>query len=261
MPKEYQNEQGRTIVEDDNGRKMPKQAYEQKNKQKPSSQRERVQTELQVQANLQMADDTWERLIRSLERLESVTDNERPEQSAKRTNFHKHRNEMPESIYDAELEVHLQINAFWHVVAPVRGDKNTVGWLLKDFICWTGGRERVNPNPGKVDYFVIPVIKCILGEKPLNLPELQEPSTSSISEQEVGSAVEQLGAGLTEGDKIISDFAQNPDKKASQHEHIRATLEEGKTRLEKIAAGKSQKQEEWLKRFLRDYNFIFESEE
>jgi hypothetical protein len=152
----------------------------------PEQNRGRVQTHLQMQANLQMTDDTWERLIRACERLEAVTDQNIPVQSANRQNFHRHRNEMPESVYEAEMELHLQIKAFWHVVAPLRGDKKTIPWLLKDFICWLGGRERVSPQQlGKTDQYVIPVIQCVLGER-FNLPELDTPEVPiQLSEKDI----------------------------------------------------------------------------
>jgi hypothetical protein len=269
MQKKYNYPERKDMVEDEKGRKMPKEVYEQKYGQLPNvplsqkqpvpSQRGRQQTELQVQANLQMADDTWERLIRALERLELVTDDNRPEQSATRANFHKHRSETPESIYDAELEVHLQIKAFSRVVAPVRGDKKTVPYLLKDFICWLGGRERVSPHSGKVDQFAIPTIKSILGGQPLDLPRLDEPTLISthFSEREMGDVVESIGVGLTEGDLMIDDFTKNPDKQATQHTHIRGTLDEGRIRLEKIA--RASYQSAWFNRFLDEYWTLIEA--
>ena len=276
---EFQDKEGNSWIVNGKGQKMRKEVFEQKqhiaqSQQARQSQRQsppkkrRTQEKQQVQANLQMADDTWERLFRALERFEMVTDDIKPEQSAVRQNFHRHQNEMPESVYDAELEVHLQIKAFSYVVAPVRGDKKTVPWLLRDFICWLGGREKVNPSLGPTDRYTIPVIKCILGEQPLNLPKIQPvPNTSlspesevpekkadnqKLSEQEMQKTVEQIGTGLTEGDNIIEDFAQNPDKQATQHSHLRGSLQDGKVRLEKTATAASG-QEQWLNRFFNEY--------
>jgi hypothetical protein len=224
--------------------------------------------QIQYQASLQLADDTWERLICALERLESVTENNPIERSANRPNFHRHRNEIPTDVYDAELEVHLQIKAFWRVVAPVR-ENDVLQWLLKDFICWLGGREKMQLNIGKADTYAIPVLKCIIGEKP-NLTELEPPKASlkdtkgqfispnKQHAQEVRETSQELAVGLEMNDKIVNDFSRDPAKKASKHLHERSSIEDGKARLKAIE--KEDKQEDWLKSFFRERWHLIESQ-
>lgn len=254
--KKYQK-QGVPWVLDDKGENMPEHVYRQKHghdqcptQSQPGHNRERVQIRSQTQANLQRTDDNKEKLICALERFEAVSDDVRPERSAIRQNFHLHPNEVPESVLDAEQEVVLQIKAFSHVVAPVRGNKKTISWLLKDFLCWLGGRERISPQLGKTDQYAIPVIQCILGER-FHLPEIfPQSSPHEISGEEILDNAFVIGQGLEKDDEMKRDFAQNPDKQATQHTHSRGTLQEGEMRINKIAQAFGE--ERWLSRFFNE---------
>ncbi|BAY26707.1 hypothetical protein NIES2100_65230 [Calothrix sp. NIES-2100] len=218
------------------------------------NQPEQVGIQETIQANLQMADDTWERVLCALERLEYVTEEAKPQRSATRIDRHYDRDNIRVSAIHAQEEVNLQVSAFYRVLSPVRGNEIS-DWLLKDFLCWLGGREKMGLQLNLTDKYAIPVINCILGVpyKSLNLPEpkysqqSQPLSQNNQSNLEMMGAVEQLGASLHETDRIIDDFSGNTQKKATQHNHDRGTLQEGMKRLQNIA--NDSRQVDWFKRF------------
>lgn len=134
----------------------------------------------QLQFNLQICDDTWERLLCALERLEYVVEYQKnpdiPPPVATRLDRHKDKGNIQESQIEVETEVHLQIQAFKYIVKTVQSETET--WLLQDFICWLAGRDRKTmgrePLPlSIVDEYAIPILQCVLGE-PFKLPELPE---------------------------------------------------------------------------------------
>ena len=204
------------------------------------------QNQEQRQLNLQFTDDTWERLLRALERLEYVTDgSNRPRSVATRLDQHKDKGQVRESLQEVELEVHLQIQAFKLVVAPVRDD--AAPWLLTDFACWIAGRKILPLN--NTDEYAIPVIKCILGEQ-FRLREIQDLPTTPISEREIRETTEQLGVAQHKTDKIAEEFSNNSDKKSTQHRHERGSFNDGMDRIEKIA--ETSREQRWFERYCDD---------
>ncbi|MDL5052663.1 hypothetical protein QQ056_03685 [Oscillatoria laete-virens NRMC-F 0139] len=205
-----------------------------------------TQNQEQRQLNLQLTDDTWERLLCALERLEYVTDKaDRPGAVATRLDQHEDRGDIRESEAEVELEVHLQIMAFSRVVAAVRED--AVPWLLTDFACWMAGRSRLPLN--SADDYAIPVLKCILGEK-FSLPKISDLPSAQPSGRDIKKTTEQVGVALHQVDKIVDSFSSNPDKKASQHRHERGAFADGMDRI-KLISEKLQ-QQHWFKRYCGD---------
>ena len=204
------------------------------------------QNQEQRQLNLQFTDDTWERLLCSLERLEYVTDaSNRPRSVATRLDQHKDKGEVRGSLQEVELEVHVQILAFKVVVAPVRDD--AASWLLTDFTRWIAGRKGLTLN--NPDEYAIPVIKCILGEQ-FGLPEVQDLPTTPISEREMRETVEKVGEAQHKTDKISERFSKNPDQKFTQHRHERGSFDDGMDRLKKIA--EKSREQRWFERYYDD---------
>lgn len=210
-----------------------------------------TQNQEQRQLNLQLTDDTWERLLCALERLEYVTDKaERPRAVATRLDEHRDKGEVRESVAEVELEVHLQIMAFKRVVAVVRED--AAPWLLTDFACWLAGRDGLKLR--HTDDYAIPVIQCILGEK-FQLPEIPELPTEPPSKRDIRETTEQLGVALHKTDKIAEEFTNNPDKEATQHRHERGNFAKdedrfaaGMDRIKLIA--EESKMQGWFKRYV-----------
>ncbi|MDJ1170069.1 hypothetical protein PMG71_11580 [Roseofilum sp. BLCC_M154] len=201
------------------------------------------QQQEQLQFNLQITDDTWERLLCALERLEQVTEGQQsPHAVATRLDRHKDKGNIQESVHEVELEVQLQIQAFKYVVSPVRGE--AVPWLVKDFAGWMAGRKRLPLGP--TDDYAIPVLQCIIGEK-FTLPTLTELPSTPTSEHDIRETVEQVGKDLHETDKIQDSFSTNQSQEASQHLHERGGFVDGMDRIKEIA--ESQRQHRWFKRF------------
>ncbi len=210
-----------------------------------------TQNQEQRQLNLQLTDDTWERLLCALERLEYVTDKaDRPRAVATRLDQHKDKGEVRESVVAVELEVHLQIMAFKIVVASVRED--AAPWLLTDFAAWIAGRDGLELN--NTDDYAIPVLQCILGEK-FQLPEIPDLPSEPISERDLKQTTEQLGVASHKTDKIAEEFTNNPDKEATQHRHERGNFAKDEDRFVagmdriKLIAEKS-KMQAWFKRYV-----------
>jgi len=89
-----------------------------------------------VQIVLQYTDDTWERLLVALERLEQVSENYR-NISATRLDFHPDRDNIVEGIGEVEIEVHLQIKALHIMLSDLRRNHKTKTdslRMLKDFV-------------------------------------------------------------------------------------------------------------------------------
>ena len=203
-----------------------------------------IQEQEQRQLNLQFTDDTWERLLCALERLEYVTDKaDRPRAVATRLDQHKDKGEVRDSVVAVELEVHLQITAFKIVVASVRED--AAPWLLTDFACWLAGRDGLALK--NADDYAIPVIQCILGEK-FQLPEIPDLPSEPISERDLKQTTELVGVASEE-------FTNNPDKEATQHRHDRGNFAKdedrfsaGMDRIKLIA--EASKMQAWFKRYV-----------
>lgn len=202
-----------------------------------------TQNQEQRQLNLQLTDDTWERLLCALERLEYVTDKaDRPRAVATRLDQHKDKGQVRESAVEVALEVHLQITAFKRVVAVVRED--AAPWLLTDFARWMAGRTELPLN--RTDDYAIPVLQCIMGEK-FQLPEISGLPSAPISESGVKETAEQLGVALHKTDEIADKFAKNTDKEATQHRHERGSFEHGMDRIKLIV--ENSQQQRWFKRY------------
>lgn len=199
-----------------------------------------------IQSSLQMTDDTWERLLCALERLEQVTEGKNsPRQTATRLDRHKDKGNIQESAREVELEVQLQIKAFKYVVSPVRAEATP--WLIKDFASWIGGRKGL--ALGDVDKYAIPIIQCILGEN-FFLPFLSDLPLNNPSERDVIETTERLGEGLHDTDKIEEQFSKSPSLTASQHQHIRGSFNDGMSRIQQIA--EYQNNMYWFERFCND---------
>lgn len=231
----------------------------------------------QAQFNLQLTDDTWERLLCSLERLEYVTTQgaKIPSQSATRLDKHPDQGNIQESPLGIELEVQLQISAFKYVVATVRDEAES--WLLNDFISWMSARKELPLD--KVDDYAIPTLQCIIGEK-FSLPEIPEEelrnsAEASSSQQQIPEALsnsfepsqpqptnardlESLGAALHGIDKKKQNFIDNPQMNASRHNHPRGKWEDGMERLRDIASKLNQ--DDWFNRFVSDKFTNFQGE-
>lgn len=204
------------------------------------------QQQEQLQFNLQITDDTWERLLCALERLEQVTEGQQSFNAvATRLDRHKDKGNIQESAHEVELEVQLQIQAFKYVVSPVR--EKAVPWLVKDFAGWMAGRKKLPLGP--TDDYAIPVLQCIIGEKFI-LPTLTELPSTPTSEHDIRETVEQVGKDLHETDKIQDSFSTNQSQEASQHLHERGGFVDGMDRIKEIA--ESQRQHSWFKRFCDD---------
>jgi len=183
---------------------------------------QRSQLDAPKQLGLQFVDDTWERLLNALERLEQVTEGFR-HISAARLDRHRDRERVEEDEVGVRSEVHLQIKALQRVVRPVLDE---VTWMVPDFLRWLGGREDRDLAP--VDEYGIPVLQCIRGEA-YRLPDLAE--VGPVGQADLMDAVEQLGAGLHAADRMEDEFRSDPDREATKHEHGRGGIEQGVRRL------------------------------
>ena len=201
------------------------------------------QQQEQLQFNLQLTDDSWERLLCALERLEQVTEGENsPSPVATRLDRHKDKGNIQESSQEVELEVQLQIQAFKYVVSPVR--EEAISWLVKDFACWIGGRKDL--SLAYPDDYAIPVLQCLIGEK-FSLPQIRDLPTTPTSEREIKDTAEHLGVELHKTDKIEDEYSRDANKKATQHRHERSSFKEGMDRVKEIAEKKGEQR--WFKRF------------
>lgn len=223
---------------------------------KGGKKQERTQTETQLQFNLQICDDTWERLLCALERLEYVAEYKAnydiPRAVATRLDEHKDKGNIQESQVEVETEVQLQIQAFKYIVKTVQSEAET--WLLQDFISWLAGRERKNIKPEPlplsiVDDYAIPVLQCILAE-PFKLPEISKLLYKPPTQKEVLNAATQLGVGQMKTDDIQKRFEDDPSQQATQHQHQRGDFQNGMERLEAIA--QKLNQSAWFNRFISE---------
>jgi hypothetical protein len=214
------------------------------------------QQQEQLQFNLQICDDTWERLLCALERLEYVTEYKAnydiPRPVATRLDEHKDKGDIQESQVEVETEVQLQIQSFKYIVKTVQSETET--WLLQDFICWLSGRERKTmggePLPlGLVDDYAVPVLQCILAE-PFKLPEISKLLYKPPTQKDVLNAATQLGVGQMKTDDIQKRFEDDPSQQATQHLHERGVLQDGMERLQAIA--QKLNQSAWFNRFMSE---------
>lgn len=193
--------------------------------QKPHSKQQKSEMEPPKQANLQFVDDTWERLLNALERLEQVTE-KFSYTSASRLDRHTDKHDIREDELDVRSEVHLQIKALQRVIHPV---KDEVSWLIEDFLTWFAGRE---PRQiAQTDEYAVPILKCLSG-LPYDLPHL--PEVGPPTQNEMMRAVEAVGAGLHLSDGIIETFVENPDQQATKSRHLRGTVDQGMKRFRKL---------------------------
>jgi hypothetical protein len=196
--------------------------------------KQRLEMEAPKQANLQFVDDTWERLLNAMERLEQVTEQFKSI-SASRLDRHIDKDHIQEDELDIRSEVHLQIKALQRVTHPVREE---VSWLIEDFLAWFGARE---PRQlATTDDYALPILQCIRGV-PYVLPDL--PESGPLTQQDMMRTVEALGAGLHASDKIVETYVQNPDQQASRNPHLRGTVAQGVNRLQRFSTP-------WIKNFL-----------
>lgn len=211
------------------------------------------QQQEQLQFNLQICDDTWERLLCALERLEYVAEYKAnydiPRPVANRLDRHKDKGNIQESQIEVELEVQVQIQAFKYIVKTVQSETET--WLLQDFISWLAGRKRKNIKPEPlplsiVDDYAIPVLQCILGES-FNLPKIPP---VPVNQQDVLDGATKLGPAQIETDKFQKRFQDDPTLEATRHQHDRGAFQDGMERLQAIA--ERVKQENWFKRFVKE---------
>lgn len=177
--------------------------------------------------NLQFLDDTWERLLNAMERLEQVTEGFQA-LTATRLDRHADRDAIVETELDVRTEVHLQILCLQRIVHPVRAEGQ---WMIDDFLCWFGGRGR--RDLAAVDEYAVPTLLCVLGA-PYELPSLDEVPTAP---QDLLEATEALARGLHESDAIEQRFLQDPDAEATQHRHARADAAAGLQRLARLDPG------------------------
>lgn len=164
------------------------------------------------QTNLQFVDDTWERLLNAMERLEQVTEGFQA-LSATRLDRHPDRDRIAEGQAEVRSEVHLQIKCLQRVLHPVRAEGQ---WMIGDFLVWYAGRAGRENAPA--DEYAVPIVQCILGE-PYELPRLE---FAKPTEQDILSATEALAGGLHASDQIEDHFREHPDEVATQHTHERS---------------------------------------
>lgn len=186
---------------------------------------EQEQLQESKQVNLQFVDDTWERLLNAMERLEQRTE-KFTKASASRMDRHKDRDNISENELEIRAEVHLQLKCLQRVVHPVPEESR---WLIEDFLTWFGGRKGRPFAPA--DEYAIPTLQCILGQE-FHLPRLDYRVV--ITEKDVLKATQELSVGLHQTDNIIEIFADDPHKKATQHRHRRGALEDGLRRMEQL---------------------------
>jgi hypothetical protein len=163
------------------------------------------------QTNLQFGDDTWERLLNAMERLEQVTEGFRA-LSATRLDRHADRDRITEGETEVRTEVHLQIKCLQRVLHPVREEGQ---WMIGDFLAWYAGRAGRGVAPA--DEYAVPIVRCILGEA-YDLPRLEH---LKPTEQDILNATEALAGGLHVSDQIEDYFREHPDELATQHTHER----------------------------------------
>jgi hypothetical protein len=174
----------------------------------------REQQEMQApkQANLQFVDDTWERLLNAMERLEQVTEGFQ-ELSATRLDRHADREQVAEDELSVRTEVHLQIKCLQRVLHPVREEGR---WMLGDFLVWYAARAGRPPAPA--DEYAVPIVRCVIGE-PYELPPLEQ---IQPTEQDILRATEALAGGLHAADRIEDRFRAEPEALADRHTHERS---------------------------------------
>lgn len=173
---------------------------------------QRQEMESPKQANLQFVDDTWERLLNAMERLEQVTEGFQ-ELSATRLDRHADRTEIVEDEFGVRTEVHLQIKCLQRVLHPVREEGQ---WMLGDFMVWYAARA--GRALAAADEYAAPIVRCIIGD-PYELPSLEHVQPS---ERDILQATEALAVGLHGADEIEDHFRRDPDALAEQHTHERS---------------------------------------
>lgn len=194
-------------------------------------------TKSQIQNHIQMAFDTHERLLIALERYERITEKFNYSVGI-RKELDGHTNENPEDNDDAEMEVHLQIMALLRVKKPTHlHSPHIISYLLKDFLCWFGGRS--NRKWALVDNYAFPSIRVIAGDITMaeliplldNRKKFQIDKNLQFSQADVTKTMEILSTTLLETDELQSTFEKNETKEASTTTHQRGTLAQGIYRL------------------------------
>ncbi|MFC1607958.1 hypothetical protein ACFL47_08310 [Candidatus Latescibacterota bacterium] len=210
-----------------------------------------AQEQIQLQFNMQIADDTIDRTINVLQRAEAVTeDNYCPEAATIDLDFHKDKEVILESSEEIQSEVHLQILSIKHVVSPVREEVSPK--IIHDTICWAGGRKDL-PINDHVDLYILFLLKSIRGEQ-FKLPPLEKIPQDTYAQNGNDSSIEQLSGALIVTDKIQEEFAKGSQKTASSRTHHRGSFRDGLIRIKEIT--KYYDEEEWFKCFLREVKLI-----
>jgi hypothetical protein len=176
----------------------------------PGARRQEMQAPKQT--NLQFVDDTWERLLNALERLEQVTEDFQV-LSATRLDRHADRGRVTEDEAGVRTEVHLQIRCLQRVLFPVREEGR---WMLGDFLVWYAARA--GREPAAADEYAAPIVQCIIGES-YALPPLEY---KQPTEQDILQATEALAGGLQAADRVEERFRKDPEAVADRHTHARA---------------------------------------
>jgi len=208
------------------------------------------------QFNKQICDDTWERLLCALERLEYVAEYKAnydiPRAVATRLDEHKDKGNIQESQIEVELEVQIQIKAFKYIVKTVQSETETR--LLQDFISWLAGREHKTMGRerlpfGLVDRYAIPILQCILGEN-FMLPKISEILSNTPTQGDILDAIQQIAEGQIKTGGIQKRFEDDPSQQATQHLHQRGDFQDGMERLQAIA--ETLKEKPWFDRFVKE---------
>ena len=163
------------------------------------------------QITLQLLDDTWERLLNAMERLEQVTEGFRS-LTAGRLDRHGDRDAITEGELGVRTEVHLHLKSLRRVVQPVRAEAQ---WMVHDFLLWYGGRAAQPDAPA--DEYAMPILHCVVG-MPVELPDLAE---IVPTEQDILAAAEALSRAMQDSGDLEDQFAGDPDLQATRHGHAR----------------------------------------
>ena len=216
---------------------------------------ERGRDRINLRAAKQLTDDTWERLLCALERLEYLTEGSSRGASAmgKTRDLHSDKGNVNVSVYHAELEVQLQIQAFQYVVSPIREEKEILHWLLKDFAEWMAGRQGLAISA--TDEYAIPVIKSIRGENfslphPSSLPRYKGTERPNPTQADIQKTYPIIVDGQNRVREIEEQFNNDSGKQATQTYHVRGQFQDGISRIQEIA--EALREDRWFKVFATD---------
>lgn len=208
------------------------------------------QTQIQRQKQLQHINDMWHRVLFGMELYEYATGeiknypaNYRMEHILPELKNEKIINEAIErfkskDIIDRDADIQLWLRAFR------RGLKNQdfdgtadAPILLKDYLEWLAGRTDL--QWGRVDDYIVPVLKAILGESyeqvvasmPTQLMDSQIASAHSSTKFSIQEVVHTLGIAATLVDKREARFDTGDQVEVERHSHRRGHLLHGLIRF------------------------------